>query len=159
MWKQQPSDICLCFRFAVSWMESASPVAKVPKTGHPCQWRWSSAPSWGMSISFTKTSLFEHWIVWEGMWRLLHIPCFLSWAEPGTAKLAKASCKCMIGPTPDLALCQLWFTSACKDCIFALMNSFWDLYVKLCRVPLHWLKNLTREKSHHFNKALGFHEA
>lgn len=79
MWKEQPSDICLCFRFAVSWMESASPAAKVPKTGHPCQWHWNSAPSWGTSISFTKTSLFGHWIVWEGMWRLLHIPCFLSW--------------------------------------------------------------------------------
>lgn len=124
VWKGQSFDVCLCFRFAENWMESVSPVAKVPKTGHPCQWRWSSAPSWGTSISFTKTSLFGRWIVWEGMWRFLHVPCILSYARNSGTERSKARCKCAIGLSPGLA--EKW-PAACQlvshFCMQGLCNS------------------------------------
>lgn len=72
VWEGPTCGACLCFRFAGSWTECASPAAKVPKTGHPCRWRWSSAPSWGTSTSCTKTSLFERWIAWGGRWASVH---------------------------------------------------------------------------------------
>ncbi len=60
-----PSVTCL-LRSVDGWMVSASPAVKVPKTGRPCQWRWSSALCWGTSTSSIKITLCELWTACGG---------------------------------------------------------------------------------------------
>lgn len=96
---------------------------------------------------------------------LFCVPCVLSWARNYTAELAKASCKCVIGPGPGLAENQ---PAACQLPIHFYMQGLLcfntnEQFLRFIRETLWSTTPLTvefdRGKQPSFNNCLDSHKA